>query len=653
MIQYPNMFKPLTIKNTTFKNRVFASPVTTDRIVVNGCPTQECINAYENRARGGFAAVTVTETFIDFDRAARHDHSLDIVSPHLTVHHIESIVVLVEAIKVHGAVASIQLNHVGNANHPSIIKDGKNPIGPISFVREDGIVVDEMDEDMMMEVANNYANAVAAAKDFGFDMVMIHGGHGWLLAQFLSPLTNKRKDKYGGTLENRTRFPLMVLDEIRKKVGTDFLIEYRMSGDERVPGGLKIDEAAEFAAMIQDKVDLIHVISGLYHNHVQSKAFSSMFDPHGCNLDLAAAIKNKVHIPVVAVGGFNHLQQIEDAITSGKCDFVALGRQQFADPEFVNKALTGRTDEIAPCLRCSCFNPLAPDPNKRPIMKPFQCTVNPKSCRELRLQYAPKPISSKNVVVIDGGPGGMYAAITVAERGHKVTLKEKNSQLGGLLWFTDYDCHKDDLRRYKESLKVRLKRLGVKVELNTEATFELLKDKKPDAVICAVGSEPIVPKINGIENAKHALFVYEEPKKVGKRVIMIGGGLVGCEIGYHLAEKGHDVLIVEMFDDIARDAYPSHKEALMLILEKSLRIRTGVVCTRIYPNGIIVKDKDGKEIFYEADTVVYAVGMKPKKDVVESLRSSVAMFRAIGDCVKPAKVLEAVRDGMFAAMDIL
>ncbi|QCX33143.1 hypothetical protein FDN13_05195 [Caloramator sp. E03] len=166
-------------------------------------------------ARGGFAAVTVTETFVDFDRAARHDHSLDIVSPHLTVHHIESLVVLTEAIKVHGAVASIQLNHVGNANHPSTIKDGKNPIGPSGFVRKDGIVVEEMDEEMMMEVANNYANAVAAAKDFGFDMVMIHGGHGWLLAQFLSPLTNKRKDKYGGSLENRARFPLMVLDEIR------------------------------------------------------------------------------------------------------------------------------------------------------------------------------------------------------------------------------------------------------------------------------------------------------------------------------------------------------------------------------------------------------------------------------------------------------
>lgn len=653
MIPYSHMFKPLTIKKTTFKNRVFAAPVTTDRIVVNGCPTQECINAYENRARGGFAAVTVTETFVDFDRAARHDHSLDIVSPHLTVHHMESLAVLTEAIKVHGAIASIQLNHSGNANHPSTIKDGKNPIGPTGFTRKDGVVVEEMDEEMMMEVAHNYANAVVAAKNFGFDMVMLHGGHGWLLAQFLSPLTNKRKDKYGGSLENRARFPLMVLDEIRKEVGPDFLIEYRMSGTERVPGGLEIDEAAEFASMIQDKVDLIHVTSGLYHNHVQSKAFSSMFDPHGCNLDLAAAIKNKVHIPVVAVGGFNHPQQIEDAIASGKCDFVALGRQQLADPEFVNKALTGRTDEIAPCLRCSCFNPLASDPNKRPVMKPFECTVNPKSCRELRLQYAPKPISSKNVMVIGGGPGGMYAAITAAERGHKVILIEKSSQLGGLLWFTDYDCHKDDLRRYKESLKVRLKRLGVKVELNTEATPELLEKYNPDAVICAVGSEPIVPRIEGIENAKHALSVYAEPEKVGKRVIMIGGGLVGCEIGYHLAEKGHDVLIVEMFDDIARDAYPSHKEALMSRLEKSLKIKTGVICTQICPNGITVKDKDGKEILYEADTVVYAIGMKPKKDVVDSLRGSVPMFRPIGDCVRPARVLEAVRDGMFAAMDIL
>lgn len=655
MSNYPHVFSPITIKKTTFKNRIFSSPMTTDRTVVDGCPTAECINAYETRARGGVAQVTVTETFVDFDRGARHDHSLDLVGKNLSVHHLESLAVLTEAIRVHGAVASIQLNHIGAINHPSVIKDGKNPIGPTGFVRDDGVTVDEMDETMMAEVAANYANACGAAKDYGFDMVMLHGGHGWLLAQFLSPLTNKRTDKYGGSLENRARFPMMVLDRVREEVGPDFLIEYRVSGSERVPGGLEVEEVAAFCKMIEDKVDLIHVTSGLYHNHVKSKAFSSMFHPHGCNLDLAEAIKKAVKIPVVAVGGFNSPEQMEEAIASGKCDFVAMGRQMLADPDFANKALTGRADEIAPCLRCSCFNPLESDPDKRAVAKPFECSVNPKSCRELRLQYAPRPLSSKDVMVVGGGPGGMYSAITLAERGHKVTLVEKENELGGLLWFTDYDCHKDDLRRFKESLKARLRRLGVDVLLGTEATAEMIAERNPDAVICAVGSEPVVPRIPGLaENAKHALWAYKNADAVGKRVIVIGGGLIGIETGMHLVDTGHEVQVIEMMDDYARDALPSHREAIDIFLDRDkMKIKTGVQCTDVRTDGVTVKDMDGNVINYEGDTVIYAIGMKPKTELVNSLRSPVPYFVPVGDCVKPGKVLQAVRDGMFAAMDII
>ena len=653
--KYPHVFEPLTIKKTTFKNRIFASPVTTDRIVLNGCPTPEGINAYETRARGGFAQVTVTETFVDFDRGARHDHSLDIVNPNMSVYNQEALAVLTEAIKVHGAVASIQLNHIGAINHPDTIKDHKNPFGPSGYVREDGVTVDEMTEDDMSEVADNFANAVEAAKDFGFDMVMLHGGHGWLLGEYVSPLTNKRTDKYGGSLENRARFPLMVLDRIREKVGPDFLIEYRISGSERVPGGLELSECAEFCHMIEDRVDLIHVTSGMYHNHVVSKAFSSMFHPHGCNLDLSSEIKKHVSIPVVAVGGFNDPQQIEDAIAAGLCDAVAVGRQQFADPQFANKALSGREDEIAPCLRCSCFNPLASDPGKRSAMKPFECTVNPSSCRELRLQYAPRPTGSRKVVVVGGGPGGMYAAITAAERGHRVTLIEKEQVLGGMLWFTDVDCHKNDLRRFRDSLKVRLDRLGVEIILGVEATREMLEAMKPDAIICAVGAEPVVPGIPGLkEYAQHALSVYAEPEKVGSHVVMIGGGLIGIECAMHLADTGHTVTVVEMMDDYARDALPSHRQAIDLFLDPAkVDIHCGVACTEVRPDGISWREKDGTIVDMPADTVVYAIGMRSRKDVVEALRPGQIPFTPIGDCVKPAKVLDATKGGMFAAYDIL
>ena len=658
MLKYPHMFRPLTIKGVTFKNRVMASPMTTDRTVwPTGTPTQECINGYETRARGGVCSVTVTETFVDFDRAARHDHSIDFVrESQMSVHHLESLGVLAESIKCHGAVASVQFNHIGNVNHPSTISSGRNPIGPSAIVREDGVAVDEMDEDMMREVADEFAAACAVAQSNGFDMVMLHGGHGWLLDQFISPLTNLRTDKYGGSLENRARFPLMVLDRIREVCGDRLLIEYRLSGSERVPGGLEIGEAAQFAAMIQDRVDIIHVTSGLYHNHVRSKAFSSMFHPHGCNLDLAGAIKKAVNIPVTAVGGFNSPEQIEEAIASGKCDFVALGRQMLADPQFVNKVATGREDEISPCLRCSCFNPLASDPARRVHADTFQCTVNPYSMRELRMQWAP-PVrrAGQKVLVVGGGPGGMYAALTAAERGHKVTLLEKSGRLGGVLWYTDEDCHKADMRRFRDNLANRVYRAGVSVVTGINVTKDVIESFEPDAVILAIGADPVVPGIPGLrENAHHALYAYSNPESVGKKVVMIGGGLIGVECAMHLADKyGCEVQVIEMLDDYCRDAYMSHREAIDLFMPESVSIKCGAAVTEVRENGVSYREKDGTIIDVPADTVLYAIGMRAKSAEAAELASACANTRIVGDCKTSAKIMQAVRDGMFAAYDII
>lgn len=561
---------------------------------------------------------------------------------------------LAEGIKAHGAVASVQFNHIGEVNHPSVIKDGKNPIGPTGYIRPDGVEVEEMDEAMMNEVADNFANAVEGAQAAGFEMVMIHGGHGWLLGQFISPLSNKRSDEYGGSIENRAKFPIMVLDRIRKKC-PNILIEYRLSGSERVEGGLEIEECSEFAKLIEDKVDLIHVTSGLYFNHVSSKAFSSMFHPHGCNLDLSEAIKEAVKIPVVAVGGFNSPEQIEEAIASGKCDFVAMGRQLMADPDFVRKTAEGRDDEISPCLRCSCFNPLAPDPNVRPAAEPFQCTVNPYSMRELRMQWAPEPKTVKNVLVIGGGPGGMYAALTAAERGHKVTLLEKEDKLGGALWFTDYDHHKYDLKRYRDSLIVRVERAGVDIRTGLVATPETIKEFNPDALIVAIGADPLVLPIKGLaENAHFALDIYTKPEIVGKKVIIIGGGLIGMETSLFLAEKyGVEVKVIEMQDDYAKDAYRSHREAIEIFKPDSVEVFLNSRCLEVEADGVIVEDKEGKKVKHQGDTIIYALGMKARKTELEALISQMPNARYVGDCKKPAKVLEAVRDGMFAAMDIV
>ena len=654
--KYSHMFTPMTIRGITFKNRVFASPITTNRIVDHGYPTPESIDVYETKARGGFATVTLTESFVNDTYALRHEHGLNIYERNMTTFNMESIMVLTEAIRAHGAVASIQINHVGAMNHPNTIKGHKNPIGPSAFVREDGVQVEEMTREQIIETVNDFAEAAWTCKALGFQMVNLHGGHGWLLSQFISPRFNHRTDEFGGSMENRARFPIMVCDKIREVCGLNFLIEYRLSGSERIEGGLTLDDGIEFAKLIQDHVDLIHVTSGSYQDHVNTKAFSSMFDKHGCNLDLAEAIKKNVHVPVVAVGGFNAPDQVEEAIASGKCDFVALGRQQFADPEFVNKTLMGREDQIAPCLRCSCFNPLAANPGERPIPELWHCAVNPWGQRELRWRNAPKPRDKRDVVVVGGGVSGMYAAITAAERGHDVTLIEKEGKLGGLLWFTEVDTDKESLLRYRDALIARCKFNGVKIMLNTEATRELLERMKPDAVICAVGSHPFVPPIPGVEHAKHAVEAYKDIESLrGKKVVIIGGGAIGCESGYFFAtECGATVQILEMRDEMCKDSYPSQRAALLPRMDKAgMLLNCSVSTKEITPNGVRFVDKDGSEQFAEADIVYYCCGNRSNDTVVNSLEGVCPWFVVTGDARQARTVKQATYEGFCAAMDIL
>ncbi len=655
MKEYPHLFSPIKIGKIIFKNRLLMAPLTGNNLIVDNRPSDQGIAFYEARARGGFAQVTVSEADVDWEYGCRTDAFNKISDPNPKAWHTGAFYELTMAIKEHGAVASMEINHSGAANHPKNIIGHRNPIGPMGYVREDGITVDEMDEEMMNDVAGNFARAAKFLKTVGFDMCMVHGGHGWLLGQFQSPLTNKRTDKYGGSRENRARFPIMVLDRIREAVGTDFLLEYRLSGEELVDGGITIEDTVDFARRIEKKVDIIHVSVGIYHLHVESRTFSSMYEAHGCNVHLAEAIKKAVITPVAVVGGINDPSMAERIIAEGKADFIALGRQALSDPEFPNKAQTGRTDEIAPCLRCGCFSPMPQIEGE--IMPPstFQCTVNPVATKEFRMSLAPAVKSPKKVMVVGGGPGGMYAAITAAERGHRVSLFEKTGELGGLLKFTDTDMYKDDLKRFKNSLISRIGKLDIDVRLNTEATAEVVEKENPDALIVAVGSQPVIPGIPGISGpgVMQALDVYWNPEKVGKKVIMIGGGLVGCETGLHLAAQGKSVTLVEMMDRLAPDATESHRIALFGEMKKILTYHTGMRCTEITPKGIKAIDSEGAERFFEADTVVHAVGMKAVSDRAFRLcEAAPKKYFLVGDCVSPRKVKQAVHEGYHAAMDI-
>ena len=650
--KFPNLFSPMKVGTHTYKNRIIAAPIYCGTFATFPPLSPMFFQAFEERAKGGYAQVTIGETPVDFEYANREPFP-PIDYTNYDDPAFKALKKVVDNIKKNGGKVLIELCHCGESK--LFIPGLKNPIGPRGYVREDGVEVQAMDEAMMQSVCDNFVTSAKFMKAAGFDGVMIHAGHGWLLHQFLSLRTNLRTDEYGGSLVNRAKFPIKLIKSVRAALGEDFIIEIRVSGDERIENGMGIEETTEFCKMLEGLVDIIHVSVGLYRNPILSGQFSSMFEPHGLNAKMSEAIKKAVSIPVAVVGGVNSPKLAEQLVAEGKCDFVALARQLTADPEFANKAESGNEDDISPCLRCyKCFpGPL--EDNIDDLASLFGCTVNPAAFYYDTKVLNSKPTASRNVLIVGGGIAGMEAAIVAADRGHKVTLIEKSDALGGLLKFADTDAHKGDLGEFKDLLVRRVNKRDVKVVLGKEFTAADVRSFGADAVILAVGSDPIVPPINGIENAMKALSVYDDISKVGQKVIMVGGGLVGCEVGLHLAEHGRDVTIIEMGDKVAPDSYPMHRVALVNEMDKMLTYKTGLKCTSIVPIGVKVVDAENKEAFLAADTVIYALGMRANKEEAENLHdaaTNVPVYE-IGDCVRAAKVYEAVREGFVAAMSIL
>jgi 2,4-dienoyl-CoA reductase-like NADH-dependent reductase (Old Yellow Enzyme family)/thioredoxin reductase len=639
---YPNLFKPITIRHVTFRNRIFSTP--------NQTRFKDNVDmAYmETKARGGAAQVSVGETPIT-GKYVRQSSAYTFVLDDPKDMRLLAETAL--AIRLHGAVPSIQLYHPGKYTvlHS---RDDLNPIGPMGFVRDDGVEVRAMDEALIEQMTESYGLAAAFVKRAGFPCCQVHGGHGWLLSQFLSPLTNHRKDRYGGSLENRARFPKAVVERIREKCGQDFIIEYRISGDELVEGGMRIDEVIEFIKMIETTIDLVHVSVGVHESpETVHRMFPHMsFTEHGCNVHLAAAMKKAVNIPVITLGGISDPAHAERILEEGKADIIGMARALLADPQLPNKARNGRSHDIIPCIRCNrCLHGVG-------YNDIIACSVNPQTGRELRWQAAPRPGASRKVLVIGGGPAGMEAAITAVERGHDVTLLEKSGSLGGLLKVSDYDPLKDDIKVFKDYMIHKTLSM-VNVRLNTQATKEFVEEIAPDVVIAAVGSSPLMPPIPGIteETVMTALDAYYDATKVGQKVAIIGGGLVGCEVGLFLAEDGKDVTIVEMTHDIGDPVYWRHTIPLVMRMDatSNLEYRTDQECTEITTAGIRVKDREESEDFIEANTVIIATGMVPNRTVIEALRDSVRNFFPIGDCVRPQNIMEAMQGGYYAALDII
>ncbi len=599
------------------------------------------------RGKGGAAAVTVSECMVHPKTDGSHAYHLDTA----VLNSLAAATYTADAIRRHGAMPSLELSHSGMYAGTYMTDKTKqksmNQWGASDVVRSDGVEVKALTKEMIAEIVESYGKVAGLAKRAGFEMIMVHGGHGWLLNQFFSSYFNKRTDEYGGSLENRCRLAIEILKSIRKAVGPGFPIEFRLSGSELFEGGYDLAEGCRIAQQIEPYIDLLHVSAGTYQRGF-GDTHPSMFKEHGCNVYLAAEIKKHVSIPVATIGGLNDPQQMEEIIASGKADIVYMARALLADPFLPRKVVENRDDEIVKCLRCfTCMAERAATSTRR-------CTVNPLIGREMEGSDIALASEKKKVLVAGGGSGGLYAAYTAARRGHQVILCEKESEVGGILKSEQALPFKHEMYELAGTYKLLAEKAGVEIRLNTEVTKEYVEKEDVDALIIAVGSMPLVPPIPGL-NGDNVVIVnnyYLEKKKVGDEVVVFGGGLAGCECAVHLGMEGKKVCLVEMRDELAPDANVRHRPLLLKEIEKYVSVYTGYKGLEVTSEGILCEDKDGSKHLVPGRTVICALGQRSRGDAVMELQDAAPFVRVIGDAAKVSTITNAVYWGYYAALDI-
>lgn len=655
---FPHLFTPLKVKKTTFRNRIFAGPTGLKDVTDHIHLSLKNIDYLRRRAQGGAAVICLGDISVDETSDVSWNPKVRAYDSSSECRFYD----MAEAIESQGAHASMELVHAGMHFH----EDNRINYGPSEMIDEfdqgdgHGIrrhKITEMPREIIEKVADSYGKAALRAKHCGFTSVLLHAGHGWLLAQFLSPVLNHRTDEFGGSLENRARISMMVIDKIREYCGPNFIIEARVSWKEGLHEGYQLEESIEYCKMLEARgVDMIQVSCGSLHFHDTTiLSTPSWFDLHeGHNLEAAAEIKKHLHIPVGTVGGITDPVLMEKWISEGLIDYVVVARALIADPDFPKKVMHGRLEDIRPCLRCLACT------TGGYYNLPIHCSVNPQIGRDSNFKFAFLPTEKKRVLIVGGGPAGMEAALTAAERGHEVILCEKNSCLGGLMRVIEKESFKVRIKKYREYMEHMIAKSPIDVRLNTEVTPELVQALQPDVVIAAVGGHPIIPPIRGIEKAVQIVDYYREQPDVGENVLVLGGGFAGVECAIGLAMDGKKATIVEMSDALAsgpNTPYPGtgvvQLDALWTnIKEHNVNVMLNTKCVEVTDDGMICEDKDGNRIALKADKVIAATGIAPNEDTVEMLRDTVIDFAPIGDCYQPGLIRTAVRQGYDTALNL-
>lgn len=629
---FPHLFTPGKIGSLTLKNRIMKAPQSSGMSNMDGTVSERLVRYYRQQAAGGAGMIIVEYAYVD-DIGAKSAHC------HLGIsnnEHIPGLAWLAENIREQGAVPAIQIEHCGRQKFL-----GTQPICAPSAIPwpklwdQYGVqaVPHVLTIEEIQDIVHAFGDAALRAKQAGFELVEIHGAHGYLLTNFFSPTTNHRTDLYGGSLENRMRIYVEIVRDVRKKVGPDFPVTIRLSGTDYEPDGFPIEDTIELAKVLEKEgIDAFHISGGDHHTMIHQVSPMAIDVCH--NVWAAEAIKKVVHVPVIASGSITLPEYAEEIIASGKGDFVGLGRPLWADPEWPLKAMEDRPEDIRPCIRCNegClertfFN-----------FKAITCAVNPTISREgeLDLKPAAKP---RKIAVVGGGPAGMEAARVCKLRGHEVTLFEEK-ELGGLLHEASVPEFKSDIRPLCKYLITQIEKLGIPVEHKKASAADLAGY---DAVICATGSRPILPGVPGIDKpgVMDALEVLNGTRKPEGRIAVIGGGLVGTETALHLAEQGMHTTLVEMLPKIMNGVAATDQLAYSeRIARADMEVCTGTRLVSIGDGEITVSDRTGTHTI-PADSVIIAIGLKAQDSLYEELCAQGKEAYLVGDAVHPGKIFDA------------